>query len=203
MEDESIEILIDLLKLYKKYGNDAIDRVRQLLRSKKFLTESIEILEEMPEIDRRIMRYQTKSRSLNSIENRRKPTTFKRNNETQSASKNVYKELEKLKEEFPQRYNVLNEAYSRLKSGALLPKMSDIRNFAKENHINETIGNDRRSSIRLLMIFLIKSKNSMEDLDRLIKEMVKFTSIGDTSTLQRWANIIMRDKEQDDKRDRE
>jgi hypothetical protein len=98
---------------------------------------------------------------------------------------------------------VLNEAYSRLKSGALLPKMSDIRNFAKENHINETIGNDRRSSIRLLMIFLIKSKNSMEDLDRLIKEMVKFTSIGDTSTLQRWANIIMRDKEQDDKRDRE
>ena len=194
MDEELIDALIDLLRLYRKYGDRTMIKVRDLLKSKGLFPEIIDILIDLPEFNRSFTNYRYRNQESHSMKMELNRSLSSPETSKGIGNKSIPKELERMKETAPMKHVVLSEVYSRLLSGDLLPTMSDIRNFAIENHITEAIGKERRSAISPLMRFLIKSKNSKEDLDKLLREMVKFTSSSDSSTLQRWADIIMRDK---------
>lgn len=198
MDEESIDVLIDLLKIYKRYGGRKMTEVGDLLKQKDFFAELADILEYLPELNRNITNKHHRNQNSQPLKVELNKSLSKPKKGTGTRNRSISKELKRMKEKSPKKYKVLSEIYSRLLSGDLLPTVADIRNFAIENHIAEAVGKDRRTATRHLMIFLIDSKNSRGDTDHLLREMVKFTSNKDNSTLQRWADMIMRDKWKED-----
>lgn len=194
MNEESIDILIDLLKIYKKYGGRAVAKARDLIKTKEIIPEIANILDEIPELNRILLNLRSQKHASYPMRAELNRSIRAPEKTAKNRMNSIPKELDKIKESFPSKYEVLKEVYSKLMTKELLPTQANIRNFAIENNISGVIGKERRSVIRSLMLFLIRSQTTMEDLNKLLKEMVKFTSNTDNSTLQRWADIIMRDK---------
>lgn len=197
MNEDSIDILIDLLKIYKKYGVDKVVKFRDLLKTKDIIPEMSDILDEMRKLSPEISDLYSRKSTSDFMQSKLNWPTHTPNETVKNRSFSIQKELDKIKESFPKKYEVLKDIHSKLLSGELLPTLAKIRSFAVQNHIPGDIGKNRRSAIRHLMLFLITPKISMNDIDKLINEMVKFTSNSDNSTLQRWADMIMRDKDKE------
>ena len=172
-EDEiEVDLLIDLLKIYKKYGVPTINKLVNSLVAGNLPSPLLEFLNrESVLLDEFIAISKSFTNPPSDIKR-----TLNKNGQAHVKGKNanqVSKLIIEIKQSDPELSGVLNQVYTKLKSGELLPTMADVRSFAIRKQILDKIGKDRKSSIKPLMVYLIKSNLTILDINSAVEEMIK------------------------------
>lgn len=163
-EDEDLNLLIDLIKLRKKYGSRRFDQLTERLSDPMFITSLMEVTKKIPEIQ-----YEH--------------GTAKRRT---SHSLSLDELIEKIKVD-PAKKQCLLELLAILMNPLKFRMLGDVRTFLSENEIGETTGRTRRE----ILTFAIERLKEfpLEKLQVIVDIAKKEPDHG--SDLQEWANIIM------------
>lgn len=165
-DEKEINLLLDLIKIYKKYGSDAFSRLISALNDKDFLDTFTKVLE---------------NTSLMAKEKGIKPK------ETKKKKLNIKDELLLLSQTDKQRSEILLFIYDKLIAKAMFTTNKHLVNFASEMGLN-LVAKSRSQNIVSLMKTLMQLP-----LEKLNELKIKFEvnrNNGDRS-LEGWSNIIL------------
>lgn len=190
---DQFDLLLDILKLYRKYGKNTFKLLSNTLNDESFLESLDIILEKTPERDHFIRKLISEpmlgknksSMNLSSEKSRLKPST----------EDYLRKRIEKIKENNLTRYSYLNEIYSKLQNREYLPTLASFKSFANENNLIHLIKKDRKNSVYALMKYLIDLSETSHEINILVASMEQTSLLDRGNTLSKWSNIIMGKKE--------
>jgi hypothetical protein len=169
-EQREIDLLIDLLKLMRKYGSQSFELLANDLSSSQITERLSRILTKVPE----------KARAA--------PKTRKSQRTKQQQP--IPKALMALEHSDPQKFEILSKFYRDLVTKTVLPSLRDIKYLAEELGLPEIRAESRQKAISPLITML-----AVYPLDK-IKEKIQSVDryrTGDRS-LEGWSKIIL-DKE--------
>jgi hypothetical protein len=190
---DQFDLLLDILKLYRKYGKNTFKLLSNTLNDESFLESLDIILEKTPERDHFIRKLISEpmlgknksSMDLSSEKSRLKPSTedYLRNR------------IEKIKENDTTGYSSLNEVYLKLQNREYLPTQASFKSFANENNLIHLIKKDRKNSVYALMKYLIDLLETNHEIKTLVRSMEQTSFSDGGNTLSKWSNMIMGKKE--------
>lgn len=163
------ELLIDLAKLFDKYGTKPFEELADLLSSPETIQLWADFLRESSLTARKVGFEQS-------------------SNQKQQPRRTVKSELERIKSENPEKYQALTRFYNALRSKTVLPNLGDIRNFAQDRGLPVITVKSREKAISPLVQSMIPL-----DID-IINEITKSLPQSHTESfndLERWTKIIM------------
>jgi hypothetical protein len=171
MSSKKYDLLLEIVKLVKKYGYETFEDLSKELSSELF-KEKIPIM--------------LKEISLLTKEPAIKKSRTKKEG---SASGSFRSQLEKYQVENPQMAYILSNLYDDLLEKKYLPTLASVKNFALDNGLKPLKAKSRRNGIIPLL------KQLMELDQNYIKKVLK--SIGDYSekddrSLAGWSDIILK-----------
>ena len=130
------ELLVDLAKLFDKYGTKPFEELADLLSS----PETIQLWAGF-----------LRDSSLTA----RKAGFEQSGNQKQQPRRTVKSELERIKSENPEKYQALTRFYDALRSKIVLPNLGDIRNFAQDRGLPVITAKSREKAISPLIRSII------------------------------------------------
>ncbi len=157
--DQELDLLADIVRLYKKYGPDIFERLASRVASPEFASVLSSILGTTARVSRQIS--PKRKASLKS-------------------------EMDKLKEEQPEKHLMLESFALDLKAGLLLTNLRDMRRFAAENGLPHITADTRKEAIPQFMRGLIPLP--MGELTKVLFHARETQTY--TSSLSQWSEII-------------
>ena len=171
IRERELDLLIDLLKLRRKYGAESFELLAKALSSPEMTKQLSEILDNIP---------------------RKAKTPYVKKKSRRANKHKVPKALVTLEKVDPQKYELLLKFFNDLVAKTVLPSLGDIRYFAEELGLPEVRAKSRQkaispfiSSLALLPFDKIKSRFQSSGIYR----------TGDRS-LKGWSRIILDKKEE-------
>ena len=158
ISDKEYELIRDLNKLLKKYGPEAFEAVARIYCSQDFNEKIASILMANATIGRTGV----------------------------SSRKFSAKELAKLKDTEPKKYEIITLFVEEFKAGRILPSLKDAKRFVAENNLPEIRAESRLKAISQLTGSLLKLPQ--EELEKIFNELSKQGK--SDSSLSQWSEII-------------
>jgi len=162
-----LDLLVDLVKLLKKYGPEPFELLAASISSPEMSQHLSTILTQVAKIDHTIPKTKRKTKP------RKKPS--------------VPRSLTALKKVEPEKYQLLMNLYTDLIGKTVLPTLRDIKEFVADCKLPQVRTKSRQKAVSSLIGSLIKLPN--EQLTAKIQSLKKY-DIGDRS-LEGWSNIIL------------
>ena len=166
------EFLIDLAKLFDKYGTQPFEELADLLSSPETIQLWVDFLRESS----------TAAREAG----------FEQNGRRKRGPRHIVKsELERIRSKDPEKHKVLTRFHDALLSKTVLPNLRDIRNFAQNCGLPVITAKSREQAIFPLLQSMIPLNTDA------ISEITKSLPHSHTESfndLEGWAKIIMDDK---------
>lgn len=166
-EDKKLDLLIDLAKLFKKYGSEPFENLAESISSTEITERLKKLLKGSVSISRSV------STSLDSGAGR--------------VPKTVREKLEALKNSEPQKYELLTSFHASLLAKVVLPALRDIRDFARDHGLHAITGKGRSDAVSQLIKQLIPL--AYEDLREKLSSP-RLHRDGDRS-LEAWSDLIL------------
>jgi hypothetical protein len=170
IKERELDLLLDLLKLLKKYGSESFELLANDLSSPE-ATEDL-------------------SRILTQVSRKAKTIRQPEKNRGGKQQHPIPKSLFILEKTDPQKFRILIEFYNDLITKKILPSLSDIKQFAAEYGLPEVRAESRQKAINPLINALVTSPYDK------MKERIQSISmhqLGDRS-LEGWGKIILKRK---------
>lgn len=166
------DLLIDLAKLFDKYGTQPFEELAELLSSPETVELWVNFLRESSVAAK-------KAGFEQSGKQKRGPR------------QTVQSELERIKSEDPEKHGVLVRFHDALLSKTILPNLRDVRNFVRNRGLPVITAKSREQTISPLIQSLISL-----DADAIneIVESVPHSHKESFNDLEEWAKIIMDEK---------
>lgn len=165
-----LDLLVDIVKLLKKYGPETFDSLAELISSPGMTQQLPHILTQVEKIARTT------------------PKTKRKTGKKRGPS--IPRSLTNLESIDPEKYQLLMKFYTDLITKRVLSSLRDIKEFAIECELSEIRAKSREKTISPLISSLIKLPN--EQLKVKIQLLKKYDT-GDRS-LEGWSNIILNRK---------
>lgn len=149
-ENQELDLLADIARLYKKYGPDVFERLADRVASPEFAIVLSSIL-------------RTTARVSSQVSPKRRAS--------------LRSEMDKLSQEQPNKHLMLQSFASDLRAGLLLTNLRDIRRFAAENGLPHITADSRKDAVSQFMRGLIPLPTN--ELTRILlhaRETQSFTS---------------------------
>lgn len=170
-DQRELDLLIDLVKLLKKYGPVSFEELAKYLSSQTITQELPQILTKVAQMARTIAEKKQKK-------------------EKEQATA-IPQTLISIEHSEPEKYQLLKVFYDELIAKAVLPTLKDIKEFLRESGFPETRADSRQKAINPLVSSLVKSSNK-EILNK-IQSISKYKS--GYRSLEGWGNIILNGKD--------
>ena len=165
-----LDLLMDLVRLLKKYGAETFGSLATLISSTEISLQLATILTQVATISR---------------------TVSKRNVQVKPIGKYpIPKSLAAIKNAEPDKYQLLTDFMIRLTDKVVLQSLGEMKQFAKDAGLPEVRATSRQKAISPLIGSLVKLSN--EQLISIIKSP-KSQKAGDRS-LEGWSDIILRNR---------
>jgi DNA-binding transcriptional MerR regulator len=168
-DQQELDLLIDLVKLVKKYGPVSFEELAKYLSSQATTQELPQILTKVAQMTRAIPEKKQKKEQATAIP----------------------KALISIEHSEPEKYLLLKVFYDKLTAKAVLPTLKDIKEFLRESGFPEAHADSRQKAINPLVSSLVKSSNK-EILNK-IQSISKYKS--GYRSLEGWGNIILNGKD--------
>lgn len=166
INQKEMDLLIDLVKLIKKYGPDAFEELANFFSSRE-KTEQLSLLLKNIAITSR------------SISQKHKENGF--------IDSMIPPSLSQLKVQEPKKFTLLVEFYKKLQLEKILPSNESIKKFSVECGFSELKFESREEGIQLLIDLLIKVPE-----DQLRKNLGSFKrSKSEGGNLEQWSKMIL------------
>ncbi len=163
------ELLIDLAKLFDKYGTKPFEELADLLSS----PETIQLWENF-----------LRESSLAA-----RTAGFEQGGKRQRRPRHAIKsELERIKSEDPEKHQALTRFHNTLLSKTVLPRLGDIRNFAQNHGLPMITAKSRERAIGPLLQSMIQLDT---DSINKITESLPHSHTESFNDLEGWSDIIM------------
>lgn len=166
------EFLIDLAKLFDKYGTQPFEELADLLSSPETIELWVNFL---------------RASSLAA-----QKAGFEQNGKRKEGARRAIKsELERIKSESPEKYKVLIQFHDALLSKTVLPNLKDIRNFAQNCGLPVITAKSRERAVFPLLQSMIPLG---ADAIKKITESLPRSDTKSFNDLEGWADIIIKKK---------
>lgn len=163
-----LDLLVDLVKLLKKYGQEPFESLAKSISSPEMTQHLSAILTQVAKTGRTIPKTKREART------KQRPS--------------VPRSLIALEKVEPQKYRLLMDFYTDLIGKIVLLSLRDIKEFAMDCGLPEVSAKSRQEAISPLIGLLIKLPN--EQLTAKIQLLKKYEA-GDRS-LEGWSNVILK-----------
>ena len=170
IRDDDVKVLSELNRIVARYGPDPLLRLAGVIRDPQRADELATVLES-------VARQAPKAKpSLNA----------------RKANGIGMTVLNDLRESDPQKYEVVVDFRERLISGALLPSMSDIRQFARAHNLSIGKASSRKAAIPPLL----RSVSELET-SSIVALLASTPEPGNSDrSLERWRELIVKPRDQ-------
>ena len=168
-DSDELALFRDLHSLLKKYGVDSFVRLTMLLRDQQtaeMLASALDAVIAAPRASRR---------------NRRNEGTY---------SGGIAAEIEDLRQVDARKHEVIEDLYHRLKGGALLQTLAEIRSVVARLGLPPIQARNRETAVRMLMREFIRMPR--EEIEAKVQRMRGLTGPSESS-LAAWSDVILRD----------
>ena len=166
------ELLIDLAKLFDKYGTEPFEELADLLSSPETIQLWVDFL---------------RRSSIAAQE-----AGFEQSGKQKERPRRAVKlELERIKSEDPEKYKTLKRFHDALLSKTVLPNLRDVRNFAQDRGLPVITAKSRAQAIFPLLQSMIPLDT---DAIHEITKSLPHTHPESFNDLEGWSKIIMSEK---------
>ncbi len=165
-DEKNFNLLLELIKLYKKYGTESFSELSRLLNDKNFINTFNKVLDKSSIV--------AKEKGINAEDKKPKKINFK-------------DELLLMSQTDKQKSEILLNIYNKLQSKTVFNTNKHLIHFASEIGLNLT-ASARNQNIRAIMKTLMQFS-----IDKLLEIEIQFENLrndGDRS-LDSWSNIIL------------
>lgn len=126
------------------------------------------------------------------LESKKVLITSKAKRDVGGGARSVEAVLSKLKNNEPEKYNILNELRINIRSGIIFKSFNDIKDFLAKIDQVSLISTTKRSTVNNIIIYL--SKKNPDDIRDVIKSKIKAPSNLDDKGFNELANYIISSK---------
>lgn len=174
IKQEDLNLLNDLVKLWKKYGPESFERLRNLLRSG-----------EMPAEMESVLTTVTTSAKIKAMQ---KKTSVLKSKEMRPHAES---QLPYLRNSQPAKYDILKQFYEEMREKKILAMTRDVVSFSA--HIGLVVPKKASRDIIIGRIMTYLSQEPLEQIKIWVEEARKSGTTG--QTLDEWADIILKRKD--------
>lgn len=171
MNTLSIKLLLEIAKLWRKYGKKTFSDLSQLLSQDNFSEEVTNLL----------------NGYMNAI-NKQKKTKHKTTLE-KNVDNTILSEIRAMRNSQPEKAGLLLRLYEQLTNKEILPTMRDIRTYSEFAHFPTSKARSRDKAIQSM--YKIFTNMSMNELNWHLNNLPKTVNNYQRS-LSQWSNIISR-----------
>lgn len=171
-EDRALLLMADFAGIIKKHGSTALSDLTELLKDESRIQQLISLLEigsSATGAAKRGLRHRADEKRLGKTSKRR-----------------IHENL--AIEDSPKR-EVFTALFERLTSKRVLPTLSDIRSFARDNGLAPVTASSRDKALKPFLRDVIS--RSLEEIEGILKQLHTFSSGQDDRSLEGWAGVIL------------
>lgn len=170
-DERRLDLLIDLVKLVRKYGPDSFDELAEYLSSQTTTHDLPQVLTKVAQMVRSL------------------PERKEKEEKKQVAP--IPKTLLSIKRLEHEKYQLLKPFYDELTAKTMLPTLKDIKEFSRETGLPEIHADSRQKAVSSVINSMVKFSN--KEILTKIQSITKYKS--GYRTLEGWGNIILNGKD--------
>ena len=189
---DQFDLLIEILKLYKKFGKERFELLSNTLKDKTFpesLNSIVDQVQEKYSIAVMVMPKEVnRSNIINTYSSKRK------SNHRSTVEDHMDSLIEKTNKGNLSDQSPLVRVLLKLRNNEYLQTFFVFKSFAYENNLVHLIKKDRKNSVYALMRYITSLPVASPELEGLLKSIELKSSSRDGDTFSKWSTMIMGEK---------